>query len=368
MLVARVELEVNALNSLGWSESLQRIWDGTEEHRERIPARVAAIERGAAWVWTEGGTTLASYGGLLAERPISEVLAVGDWVGLDHGARIRAVLPRRTALVRRAVGTSSAPQLVAANLDRVLVVTSVGEDFNPRRLERYLAAVHEGGATPVIVLNKADVPHDRDEMLTELEAIAPGVAVVFTSAIGATADVVRDLAEHLIPASTVALVGSSGVGKSTLLNALCAEERQDTGPVRVHDERGKHTTTKRELFVTPTGALVVDTPGMRELGLFDAAAGLSTTFEDVETLAAACRFTDCAHEGEPGCAILAALESGDLTTNRWASYQKLRAELAHEARRAGRRERLADKQQSKERSRSMRKRSRLQRKLGLKDW
>ena len=358
-----------------------------------IVARVAAVERSGAWVWgvlaqlegcrgahevelhplLEGaGIALASYSGAFAERPISETLAAGDWVALDGGLRIREVLPRRSSLTRRAVRTS-APQLVAANLDRVLVVTDAGRDFNPRRLERYLAAIREGGAAPAIVVNKSDVPHDREALSAALALVAPDVPVAFTAAIDPETDLHVDLAHLLAPARagvapTLALVGSSGVGKSTLVNRLCEHDVQVTRAVSDTHRKGRHTTTRREIFVTTSGALVLDTPGMRELGLFDAAEGVSATFEDVEALGRSCRFGDCAHGGEPGCAIAAALDDGTLAPERWQSWLRLQAELAYENRRhADAREAHDAKRGRKHIARAMRDRQRINRRLGLKD-
>jgi ribosome biogenesis GTPase len=362
---------------MGWSAVLQTAWNELESRVSCVPARVAAIERGAAKVWVEAegfgalephelegvGVALASYGGALGARPIAEVLAVGDWVGLDRSLRIREIVPRRSSLVRRAVG-SSAPQLVAANLDRVFIVTAVDRDFNPRRIERYLTAIYDGGADPEIVLNKADLEHDPDEIRAALDEVAPAVPVVFTSALGA--EVTADFEGRIVAGETVAFVGSSGVGKSSLVNRLCGEEVQRIGEVRAVDHKGRHTTTKRELFVTPSRALLIDTPGMRELGLFDASDGLSSTFEDVEAIAASCRFTDCAHAGEPGCAIGRAIESGVLSRDRWDSYQRLAAELRYEARRADARVARDAKKHWKSRTKDMRERQKLERKLGLK--
>lgn len=352
------------LESLGWSASLQEVLE-FEFGGAAVPARVAAIERGAAVVWSARGSVLAAYGGALAGQKISEVMGVGDWVALDASDRLLGIVSRRTSLVRRAAGTG-APQLVAANVDRMLVVTAVGGDFNVRRLERYLAVAHEGGVTPVVVVNKTDVAHDRDALVRAIDAVAPGVPVVLTSAIASPDRVAHDLAAHLAPGVTVALVGSSGVGKSTIVNRLCGEDTQETQDVRAADDKGRHTTTRREMFVTASGALVIDTPGMRELGLLDASDGLAATFADIEVLASACRFGDCAHAGEPGCAIANALSTGALDRARYDSYEHLRAEVAYESRRADARAARSSKKRGKEIARRVRERDRLNKKLGLK--
>lgn len=259
---------------------------------------------------------------------------VGDWVAATDGelAVIHHVLPRRTALVRRAAGRRGEAQAVAANADVFLVVTSANRDANPRRLERYLAAVWDSGARPAIVVNKIDLcePAHLDEVVAALAASAPGVAIHPVSA--ARGDGLDALAPYLGPGSTVALVGSSGVGKSSLLNRLAGRDRQVTLPID-GDERGRHATTVRELFALPSGGLAIDTAGMRELGLVEDDGGLDAGFADVAALAAGCRFADCRHRGEPGCAVAAALEDGTLDPARVAALDKLEREVAFAERR-----------------------------------
>jgi ribosome biogenesis GTPase len=220
---------------------------------------------------------------------------------------------------------------VAANVDTALLVASLNADLNLRRLERYLAVTYESGARPVIVLTKADLTEDVDALVAEVEGVAFGVPVLAMSA--RTGQGLDALAAHLPPGETAVLLGSSGAGKSTLLNALAGAELMATGAIREDDARGRHTTTHRELVRLPSGALILDTPGMRELGLWDAGAGVSSTFEDIEELAADCRFADCRHDGEPGCAVRAAIAAGDLAEERLRAYEKLQAELAYEHRR-----------------------------------
>lgn len=254
---------------------------------------------------------------------------VGDWVAVVDGAdraSIQHVLERRTTLVRRAAGTKAEAQVVAVNVDVFFVVTAVNRDFNERRLERYASAVWNSGASPVVVLNKVDLDADLEPMLEAIERAAIGVPVVRTSAVdGAGLD---ELRAYLAPGRTVAFIGSSGVGKSSLTNRLLGRELQAVGGLR-DDDRGRHTTTGRQLIVLPEGGVLIDTPGLRELGLIDdEGGGLDTSFADVAAFADHCKFRDCKHEGEPGCAVLAAVESGELPAERLASYRKLLKEIA----------------------------------------
>jgi len=256
-------------------------------------------------------------------------VAVGDWVVLSDGL-IRSVLPRRSALVRSAAGRTSDSQTLAANVDVVFVVSSLGPDLEPRRLERYLVTVWESGAAPEIVLTKSDRFDGAalDEMVSSVEAIALGVPVWVVSAV--TGEGVSELRSRIGAGRTAVLVGSSGVGKSTLVNAWLGGEVMAVREVRADDDEGQHTTTHRELLQLPGGGVVIDTPGIRELQLWDAGGGsgaFEETFADVEELAAACRFGDCSHNVEPGCAVRAALADGSLSGDRYGSWQKLQREL-----------------------------------------
>ena len=244
---------------------------------------------------------------------------VGDYVELE-GERITGVAPRRTCFSRRAAGSRPDQQVLAANIDVVFIVCGLDGDFNPRRIDRYLVLVHESGASPVIVLNKSDVLNG--EEAPSLDCSAP---IVFTST--RSADGVDVLRQWLRPGTTLALLGSSGAGKSSITNRLLGFDEMRTQAVRENDSRGRHTTTHRQLFTLPGGVWLIDTPGMRELQLWAEEESVDDTFRDVRDLAAACRFSDCRHNGEPGCAIAAAVAAGTLSEERFGSFRKLREEV-----------------------------------------
>jgi ribosome biogenesis GTPase len=244
----------------------------------------------------------------------------------ERTATLHAVLPRRTAFVRRAADSVQTAQVIAANIDVAFVVSSMNADLNPRRLERYLAAAWQSGARPVVLLTKSDLSDAPQALAAEITALAAGCPVLVVSARkGVGLDV---LMEQVLPGETCVLIGSSGVGKSTLVNALLGEERMATQEIRAADARGRHTTSHRQLVLLPGGGLILDTPGIREVGLIDADEGLAMAFDDIERLAETCRFRDCGHANEPGCAVRDALKTGALDPARWASFQKLGQELA----------------------------------------
>lgn len=331
------------LNSYGWSETLQQQFHDYAV-RGLSPARVIVQQRGLYVLATSMGEATAQLSGRFAHEAEAGAYPVaGDWVaaavrGEEASATIHHLLPRRSAFVRKAAGGGgSTMQVVAANVDVALLVASLNADFNPRRIERYLATAWESGASPVVVLTKADLCDDCDARKAEIEAITLGVPVHVVSVV--SGEGLEALRDSLAPGQTAALVGSSGAGKSSLVNALAGAALMTTQAIREDDARGRHTTTHRQLVLLPNGRLVLDTPGMRELGLWDAEAGVAATFADVEALAAACRFSDCAHDTEPGCAVRAALADGSLDEDRWRSYGKLQRELAHLARKDDPRER-----------------------------
>lgn len=320
-----------ALHELGWSSFFAEAWDELAPE-DWVPARVAVAHTRVLRLRGVAGEWQAQASGRLRHhrRRPEEGPAVGDWVAASPPnasgqALVHAVLPRQTVFVRRAAGDRSVQQVLAANVDTVFLVMGLDGDFNPRRIERALVLAWESGALPVIVLNKADVCADVEGCRAEVEAAAPGVPVVVVAAKEGSG--LEALAPWLESGKTVALLGSSGVGKSTLVNRLLGEERQRTREVRRSDQRGRHTTTHRELVLLPGGGLLLDTPGLREIQLWATEDGLASAFEDVDGLASGCRFRDCAHEAEPGCAVRAAVESGTMAEERLLSYHKLRAEV-----------------------------------------
>jgi ribosome biogenesis GTPase len=319
------------INDYGWSDRLQNEFAPFAE-RGFTPARVIMQQRGGYGLVSEDGELLAELSGRFKrEAGPGDYPAAGDWAAItarpeERAATIHALLSRTSAFIRKASGPGGGSQVVAANADLVLLTASLNANLNARRLERYLATAWESGAAPAVVLTKADLCEDVAALVEEVKAIALDVPVHAVSAL--TGDGMDALAALLVPGQTAVLLGSSGVGKSTLLNALAGEMLMDTGEIRERDDRGRHTTTYRELFCLPSGALLLDTPGMRELGLWEAESGLTAAFADIEMLAHQCRFTDCRHGNEPGCAVRTALTAGDLTEERWQSFQKLRRELA----------------------------------------
>ncbi len=319
------------IRQYGWSDLLARAFEG-HARAGHAPGRVVVQQRNGYGVITDQGELRAKLSGRLRHQAQEAGHpAVGDWVALstnlaERTATIHAVLPRRTAFMRRAADSVQTPQVIAANIDLAFVVTSMNADLNPRRIERYLAAAWQSGARPVVVLTKSDLCIESHPQAAEIAALAPDCPVVMVSArqgLGLDA-----LLAHLAPGETCVLIGSSGVGKSTLLNVLLGEQRMATQAIRESDDQGRHTTSHRQLVLLPGGSMVVDTPGVREVGLIDAEEGVSMVFDDIERLAETCRFNDCSHANEPGCAVRDALQSGALDADRWAHFQKLGLELA----------------------------------------
>ena len=327
-----------ALVALGWDAGWASSFTAFAAEG-RSPARVVAVHKGSSIVRDAAGDRAASVSGRFRYEALGVVdyPTVGDWVALDDDGVIAAILPRRSVFKRLAADRTSRQQaalddeqVMASNVDVALLVAGLDHDFNLRRIERYLSVAWSSGVKPVVVLNKSDLADDVDGRLVTVGSIAPGVATVAVSAW--TGAGLQELAGRLDPGTTAAILGSSGVGKSTLVNALLGEARQTTAEVRVSDSRGRHTTTHRELFELPGGALLVDTPGIRALEVLGADEGVEAAFDDVVDLAAECRFSDCRHDGEPGCAVRAALADGRLSRDRLESHRKLERELARTVR------------------------------------
>jgi ribosome biogenesis GTPase len=319
------------LAHLGWDDGF-----AADLPADHFPGRVSRVDRGAADVFTAAGEIRVAYSAAVRRAAADDPVAlpcVGDWAAVrDDRAELAAILPRRTSLVRGGVARTSRGglsadskgQVLAANVDVVYIAEPCFPDAEPGRVERLLAIAWESGATPIVVLTKADLAAGLPWVLDELSAAAPGVEVHAVSAVtGDGLDAIQ-----LGSGRTAVLLGPSGAGKSTLVNALAGKPVMQTQQIRAADGRGRHTTTHRELLVLPGGGLVIDTPGLRRVGLHDAAEGLREAFSDVEELAAGCRFSDCAHDGEPGCAVQAAVAAGDLPERRLDSWRKLQREAA----------------------------------------
>jgi ribosome biogenesis GTPase len=336
---------------LGWSAFFEAHWNShvsVDDRRasDRFPARVISEERG---LFRLQRATLDPFWGAPTGRARSESdlhPAVGDWVACSRGqgqerASIHQVLPRKTCLTRRSAGRTGQPQVLAANADIGFLVTSLNADLNPRRIERYLTTIWDSGARPVVLLTKRDLQPDIDQAARAIVQVAAGAEVLAVSA--ATGEGMEALGAHLLPGTTSALLGSSGAGKSTLINRLLGADIVRTQPIREGDDRGRHTTTSRKLWMLPSGALVIDTPGMRELQLCADAQSLDQAFSDLGALAAGCRFTDCRHATEPGCAVRSALEAGSLSEERLLAYDKLRRELSFQSRKENKAEASREK-------------------------
>jgi ribosome biogenesis GTPase / thiamine phosphate phosphatase len=315
------------LHALGWNEHFQEVWKS--EERRFAPARVIEAQRGSWRVASEVGESAAEITGRLryAAKHESEFPVVGDWVSAElfpteNKALIHQVLPRKTTLSRKAAHEVK-EQVLVANVDTVLIVSSLNAEFNPRRLERYLGMIWESGAAPVVVLSKADLCANPWEIAARAEALAPSVRVHVIS--GLTGEGLTALMPYFGTGNTSVLVGSSGVGKSTMINALLHSEVQSTQGI-LGDSRGRHTTTSRRLFAMPSGGVLIDTPGIRELHLWEA-GGLEDAFGEISRLATGCRFSDCRHQTEPGCAVREAVRNGDIDEERLANFDKLKREL-----------------------------------------
>jgi len=317
------------LEQLGW----------TEEHKEAfrhytgpyVPGRVACRQKTVWEVVTECGPVTTGISGAL--RNLGRFPAVGDFVVLHHqpetgSSMIVDILPRKTVFTRGASGREGTDQVIAANIDTVFIVTAAGPDLNARRIERYLSITHASGARPVIVINKSDLAEDPASLAREIVPVSAGIPVILISAM--SGEGIGLLDPYLGPGQTIVLIGSSGVGKSTLINRLLGEEMQKTSGIREDDGKGRHTTTVRQLFILKGGSLMIDNPGIREVGIGTASSGIGDTFADIRELAGGCRFSDCRHEQEPGCAVQEAVKAGILSASRLENFHRLVRERAFE--------------------------------------
>ena len=358
-------MNVADLTTFGWSEFFA---DNFKSYAEQgfTAGRVALEHKNLFRVYTQYGEVFAEISGKLRHEATSrrDLPAVGDWVVIrarPEGGRamIHAVLPRRTSFARKIAGSRTEEQIVGANVDTVFLLTSLNQEFSLRRIERYLLITWESGASPIIILSKSDLCDRVAESIDEMQTVARGVPIHAISVV--TRNGLQDVAQYFQRGKTVALIGSSGVGKSTLINHLAGDDRLKVQTVRESDDRGRHTTTHRELVLLPAGGLVLDTPGMRELQLFDGDQSLELVFDDIEALAARCFFGDCRHQDEPRCAVREALVAGTIDAGRYQSYEKLQKELRYVARKRDKLSEILERKKWKKLSRLATERARLKR-------
>jgi len=343
------------LSAFGWNEFFAHHFQPYAASNY-APGRVAQEHKHFYRLYTERGEVLAEIAGKLRHEAgnRADLPAVGDWVVIrprpeGDKVTIHAVMPRRSKFTRKVAGSRTEEQIVGTNIDTVFLVTSLNQDFNLRRIERYLIVAWESGATPVIILSKSDLCDEIEDRITETRKVAGGVPVHAISIVNQEG--LKELTRYFRRGQTVALLGSSGVGKSTLINHLLGHDYLRVQEVREHDGRGQHTTTHRELILLPGGGLVLDTPGLRELQLWDGEGGLQHAFDDIEAFASRCYFSDCRHQAEPRCAVREALAQGMIDAERYLSYEKLQKEINYLARKQDIRAEIVEKKRWKKLSR-----------------
>lgn len=358
-------MNVTDLTTLGWGKFFESNFKSYADTGYEC-GRVALEHKNFFRVYTQHGEVLAQVSGKFRHEAVkrSDLPAVGDWVVIRSAPErdrvmIHAVLPRRTSFARKMAGSRTEEQIVGANIDTVFLLTSLNQDFNVRRIERYLIIAWESGANPIIVLSKSDLCDRVVDAISEVESVARGVPIHAISVV--TGRGLQDVAQYFKRGQTVALLGSSGVGKSTLINHLTGVDHLKVQTVREHDDRGRHTTTHRELVLLPSGGLVLDTPGMRELQLWAGDDSLQLVFDDIEALAGECLFSDCRHHDEPQCAVREALVAGTIDTARYQGYEKLQKELKYQARKKDKLSEIVEKKKWKKLSRLASERARLKR-------
>lgn len=339
------------LQTIGYNQFYENEFSHYHKHQV-IVGRVTLEHKHMYRVLTEQGELLCEISGKFdfQAKKREDYPAVGDWVVVkpsigEAKGIIQAILPRQSKFSRKTAGATTEEQIVATNVDTVFLVNSLNDDLNLRRIERYLLLAWESGANPIIVLTKADLCPDVLEKVQVVESVALGVPIVVISTVAGTG--FEELEVHLRPGKTIALLGSSGVGKSTLTNYLLGVEKQKIQNIRNSDDKGRHTTTHRELIVLPNGSLLIDTPGMREVQLWEGGSGITESFSDIHELQSHCRYRDCKHDGEPGCAVKAAIDEGILDENRLNSYKKLEKELAYLDRKIDKRAQVEEKKKWK---------------------